>query len=68
MQSKLVDNINFMLRFKNKSWAIRNILKLQPTTEWQLHETDPEQWKILSHKLASKLVGYVVFILEEALY
>ena len=40
-----------MLRFKNKSWAIRNILKLQPTTEWQLHETDPEQWKILSHKL-----------------
>lgn len=42
-----------MLRFKNKSWAIRNILKLQPTTEWQLHETDPEQWKILSHKLES---------------
>lgn len=33
MQSKLVDNINFMLRFKKKSWAIRNILKFQPTTE-----------------------------------
>lgn len=53
MQSNLVDSINFMLRFKNKSRAIRNILKLQATTEWRLHETDPEQWKILSHKLES---------------
>lgn len=53
MQSNLVDSINFMLRFKNKSWAIRNILKFQPTTEWQLHETDPEQWKNLSYKLDS---------------
>lgn len=68
MQSKLVANINFMLRFNKKSWAIRNILKFQPTTEWQLHETDPEQWKILSHKLALKLVGHAVFILAEVLY